>query len=68
MGTPIVSVANFKPFSFIEIFDQKPEMMSVDGTAFAKVQLEASLQYLLEFKAANANMNEQDFELYNSMS
>ena len=37
--------------------------MNVGQTAYAMVKLEASIQYLMEYKASNANMNETDFEL-----
>lgn len=37
--------------------------MNVDATAYAKIKLEASIQYLMEYKASNANMTETDFEL-----
>ena len=48
---------------FIEIFDYSQDKMGVDGIAYAKIKLEASIQYLQEFKAKNAKMNETDFEL-----
>ena len=37
--------------------------MNVDATAYAKIKLEASIQFLMEYNAKNANMNETDFEL-----
>jgi hypothetical protein len=48
---------------FIEMFDQKQEKMNVDATAYALIKLEASIQYLMEYKAKDAKMNDTDFEL-----
>jgi hypothetical protein len=46
------------------VFDQSQDQMNVGQTAYAMVKLEASIQYLMEFKGSNVGMSKTDFELY----
>ena len=39
------------------------DQMNVGQTAYAMVKLEASIQYLMEYKASNAGMSEAVFEV-----
>ena len=50
-------------YSFIKVFEY--QKVNVDAAAYSFNKLEISIEILMKFSAASANMTETDFELYN---